>query len=209
MRASATLRVVALCAFPVARGWAQRPTTEAQSDSDRSTVDVAFGLTFNGPKDVNQRPQCTKLALPCTTPKTFPDFGVVLQAAVAVGWHAAVVAEASTYENLWDTTAASGPPSPRENHAKALLAGPRLMTGLRRLTKTDTQGYRAFVQVLAGPEASTVVPTRFALQPGAGIEIPLPRPGFWFRGSGDYRWTRGGPRNLSTGRAMFSVVVAR
>lgn len=209
MRASGLVSLAAICVIGGAFASAQLVAQAVPPEDERPTADIAFGVTMNGPKDVNRPPRCTELALPCLTPRTFPDFGVAVQAAAHIGQHAAIAAEASTYVNRWDTTAAVGAPLPRSNHATALLAGPRLTTGLRHLTSTDKQGYRAFAQVLAGTEASTVLPTRFAVQPGAGVDVHLSAPGLWIRVSGDYRWTRGGPRNLSGSRVLGALVVAR
>ena len=69
-------------------------------------------------------------------------------------------------------------------------------------------GYRVFAQLLAGPEMSQVAPTRFAIQPGVGLDVKLSYPNAWLRVSGDYRSTTGGPRNLSSARAMVGLVVA-
>jgi hypothetical protein len=180
----------------------------SQPDGTRTLMDAAIGFTMSGPADVNQRPLCEQLNLPCNTPKTFPDFGVALQLAVHATSHLAVVAEASDYTNMWDTVGV-GRAAQRENNAVGLLVGARATTPVLYFTLKDTVGIVLFAQVLGGSETATVVPTRFALQPGIGVQGHLPHPGFWFRESFDYRWTRGGPRNLSTVRAMFALVVAR
>lgn len=183
------------------------------ADQIRSRFDVAAGVTFNLPKDVNQRPLCTELGLPCLSPRTFPDFGLMVQAAAYATQHLALVAEAGTYANRWDTVSTTSIADRRENHIGALLAGPRLVTGLIHLTSLfplaskDDHGFCAFAQLLVGEERSTVAPTRFAFQPGAGIDFRLSNPSMWIRVTGDYRSTRGGPRNLSTGRTMAGLVV--
>lgn len=94
--------------------------------------------------------------IPCTS-REFPDFGLVLQAALRLGAHVAVVAEGNVYADPWDT---AGPPANanRSNHVAAALAGPRWMT--RTLTTWDGITSRLFVQVLAGPEVSTLAPRR-------------------------------------------------
>jgi hypothetical protein len=160
------------------------------------------------PRDVNLRPLCTELALPCNTPRTFPDFGLALQFAAYRIEHIALVGEASLYLNSWDTVAVKPGNGLRYNHARALLVGPRVTTGLLHLTSQDTLGFRAFAQVLVGPEASTLTPTRIAVQPGAGVDCRLKYPGAWVRVAADYRSTRGGPRNLSTSRWMVALVAA-
>jgi hypothetical protein len=193
----------------------------ATVDSAANRFDVAAGVIATAPKDVNQRPQCEALGLPCESPRTFPDFGLVVQAAFAVQPHIALVGEASMYANRWDTVAVNPVDERRENHAQALLVGPRVMTGFFHMASLLRQtslvhakelgnvGYRVFAQLLAGPEMSQIAPTRFAIQPGVGVDVKLSYPTAWLRVSGDYRSTRGGPRNLSSGRAMAGLVVAR
>jgi len=180
----------------------------SRSDSTRTLIDAAIGLTMSGPADVNQRPLCDELNLPCNTPKTFPDFGVALQLAVHTAEHIAVVAEVSDYTNLWDTVGV-GRSAKRENNALGLLLGARAMTPRLYFAGKDSLGFVLFAQLLGGSESSTVVPTRFALQPGIGFDARLSHPGLWGRWSADYRSTRGGPRNLSSARYMFGLVMTR
>ena len=196
---------------------AQTTTT----DSAATRFEIAAGAMATTPKDVNQRPQCDALGLPCESSRTFPDFGLVLQAAVAVQPHVALIGEASMYVNRWDTVAVNPVDQRRENHARALLAGPRVMTGYFHLVSLSHRassfrnkeggkvGYRVFAQLLAGAEMSQVAPTRLAIQPGVGLDAKLSYPNTWLRVSGDYRSTKGEPRNLSSGRAMIGLVVAR
>ena len=178
-------------------------------------LDVAAGITMNEPKDVNQRPLCTDLGLPCQSPRTFPDFGFALQLAAHPLPHIAVVAEASTYANRWDTAAVNPVDQPRENHARAWLIGPRVTSRVFRLSKEDKVetredkfDCRAFAQLLVGRETSTILPARTAVQPGGGVDFKLSYPGTWVRLAGDYRSTHGGPRNLSTGRVLVALVAA-
>jgi hypothetical protein len=178
----------------------------AQHDAESfKRFDVALGVSLNGPADVNQRPKCVELALPCTSPKTVPDFGVALQAALHATEHVALVGEASLYGNAWDTV---GVDKALTNHVSALLLGPRFVTSLLSFGfGKDTTRYRAFTEVLAGPEASDVVPTRFALQPGAGIDFKLAPEALSVRMAYSYRYTRGAPRNLSGGRILGGVAL--
>jgi hypothetical protein len=206
--------VVAACARTV-------DAQVATPDSAATRFEIAAGVTANLPKDVNQRPQCDELGLPCESARTFPDFGLVVQAAVTALPHVALVAEASLYSNRWDTAAVNVVDRARENHPRALLAGPRVMSGFLHTTSLSERtsplhakelgkiGYRVFAQVLAGPEMSQVAPTRFAVQPGAGMDVKLSYPDTWFRVAADYRTTHGGPRNLSTGRVIAALVVAQ
>jgi hypothetical protein len=208
MRTSRAVRVAVWCIVGVTIGSGPLTAQGALGDDGPSILDFGLGITLNGPKDVNRPPQCTQLSLPCSSPRTFPDFGLALQASVFVGSHAAIVAEANTYINRWiDTSITNGTSVSRDNHAKSVLIGPRVMSGVFH-PWGDPNGWRVFAQLLGGPESSTILPTRFAWQPGAGIDVKLSRPGMWFRGSTDYRWTRGGPRNLSGNRILAALVVA-
>jgi hypothetical protein len=181
------------------------PLTAQRVDADRySRFNVAVGLAMNSPVDVNQPPKCTELGLPCDTPRTFPDFGFVAQATVRATRHIAFVAEASVYGNGWDTV---GVDRALTNDVSAIVVGPQLTTGTRTLQwSKDTTRYRAFVQILGGPEASTILPTRFALQPGVGFDGKLSWSPAWIRVAYDYRWTRGSPRNLSGERLLCALV---
>jgi hypothetical protein len=179
----------------------------AQSDFDQaSRFNIAFGFTLNGPADVNQPPKCAQLALPCNSPKTFPDLGLSVQAVFFATTHFAVAAELSSYNNQWDTVGVNHDLS---NHVTALLVGPQFTTAQRALVwGGTTTRYRAFAQILGGPEASTVLPTRFAIQPGAGIDFKLPPSALSIRVAYDYRLTQGSPRNLSGSRFLCALVFA-
>lgn len=174
-----------------------------RTDSAFNRFDVGFGATIGGPADVNQPPKCTDLGLPCETPRTMPDWGVVVQGAIRANPYTAVVVEGSIYDNNWvDVSGAA------VNHVAALMAGPRLATStLTFATRKDTTRYRVFAQLLAGREASTVLPTRFAVQPGVGLDGKLRWTPAWVRVAYDYRYTRGSPRNLSGSRVLLAVVV--
>lgn len=179
---------------------AQRATPDTYA-----RFDVGLGVTMNTPVDVNQRPKCTELGLPCGSPRTFPDFGAVLQAAVQATRYLGFVAEAGIYDNSWDTV---GVNKALTNHVSSILIGPRLGTGPRDLVfYKDTTRFRAFAQIIGGPEASMVLPTRFALQPGAGFDGKLSPAGAWLRITYDYRLTRGSPRNLSGSRVLCAFVL--
>ncbi|MGE5099050.1 MAG: hypothetical protein ACM3SX_03625 [Deltaproteobacteria bacterium] len=168
--------------------------------------DVALGITMNGPADVNQPPKCTELGLPCLSPRTFPDFGLAAQGVVHTTRYLAVAAEASLYNNSWDS---AGVTKALINHVSSVLLGPRLTTGFRDLgIRNDTTRLDVFAQILGGPEASTVLPTRFALQPGAGMDGKLSPKALSARVTYDYRLTRGSPRNLSGGRFLLALALA-
>ena len=182
-----------------------RLSSQRASGDRYPRFDIAFGITMNTPADVNRPPKCTELALPCGTPRTFPDFGVLAQATVHVIRYAGLVAEGSTYGNAWDTV---GVNRALTNHVVALLVGPQVTTGPQTFsTRVDTVRYRVFAQLLAGDERSSILPTRFALQPGVGLDGKLSWAPAWVRVEYDYRRTRGSPRNLSGSRMLLAVAI--
>ena len=115
------------------------------ADSGRSAVDVALGVMMATPADVNVRPLCDELNLPCGSPRTFPDFGVVLQLAVTAAPHVAIVAEASRYANRWDTLGVD-PASRRSNNdrrARRRPAGDDGTDALHEQRRDRLSGIRA------------------------------------------------------------------
>ena len=186
---------------------APRALAAQQNDPDQPPrLSAALGISMNGPADVNQKPKCIELSLPCNTPKTFPDFGIVIGATYRVTAHFALAAEASFYDNRWDSTGVSHDQS---NHVNAFLVGPQLMTGMRNFVWwNDTTRLNAFVQFLVGPESSDVLPTRTAIQPGAGIDFKLRPELLSLRIAYDHRITHGSGRNLTGGRISAALVLA-
>jgi hypothetical protein len=182
-------------------------------DDLRSIVDVAAGVSIEAPADVNMRPACQALELPCASGRTFPDGGLFLSAAVYPGAFVGLVGELSTYANAWldyqtACPLAAGRPQPqcpvdRTNHVPAALAGVRIRTGL--ITGPSTRG-RLFLQVLAGPQWSDVGPRQRVIQPGVGYDGYL-RNGMAVRVEADYRIAPNGARDLSTERFTLGLVV--
>ncbi len=185
---------------------------------DSARYDVTIGLTIGQTADVNKRPTCTNLELPCETRgPQFPNFGLALEGAFHPTPFVALVAEASLYSNSWDTTAAGGGTTRRSNYVPAALGGARLSTrGLYPFTGTNYDPLFLYAQLLTGPEGSSVAPMRMALQPGIGMYAALrPRSSgrkgtdAKFRLAWDYRWTRGQPRNLSGERFVLGVTICK
>ena len=182
---------------------------------DTVRYEATFGLTMSQTANVNSRPTCSNLALPCeTSSREFPDIGFLLEGARHVTSALAVVTEASVHFNGWDTTDANGVARQRTNDVGALLAGGRAISPALYPFAGGADALFLYAQLLAGPEASSVAPVRLALQPGIGVYSPLFRSSCgsrWsdarFRVSWDYRWTQGQPRNLSGGRAVLAVSI--
>jgi len=189
-----------------ARGQAVPVTTR---DEFRSIGEAAAGISIQSPADVNQRPACQELGLPCLTPQTFTGFGLALSAAVYPSNAVGIVSEFSTYANQW---AADEPNCDhahsvcalnQTNHVRAALAGLKVRTPL--ITGWSTRG-RFFVQALVGPEWSDVGPRQHVLQPGVGYDGYF-RNGIALRVEWDYRFVPSDVRDLSTGRILAGIAV--
>jgi len=187
-------------AWPAA-GWADQ---DHRGDAEMtSRTDVGAGFTMQTPADVNQPPLCQDLALPCGTPRTFPDLGGSVSIATSIIRSAAVVAEASVFDNLWYSSFGSG--GRQHNVVRTLMAGVRASVRPPAVGGGKAVGVRLFGQILAGHEWSTELAARRAIQPGAGVDAR-------FAGNRvvrielDYRAVPGPGRNLSGSRVFIGMV---
>ena len=201
-----SLFILALCLATPARAQTAPVITV---DNLQSMAEVTAGISMQTPVSVNQRPACQDLALPCLTPPTLPDFGLVLSAAVYPDQIVGIVGELSAYSDSWasyDTNCDrrhSICALEQTNQVRAALAGLKVRTPL--ITGWSTRG-RFFVQALAGPQWSDVGSRQRVLQPGAGYDGYL-RNGIAVRVELDYRFARNGGRDLSTSRAFVGIAV--
>src|SRR5262245_47871622 len=113
--------MIVAAACSAATAWAGPPERSTASQSPR--FDVAAGFPMHVPVDVNLRPQCIELSLPCGTPRTFPDWGVALSSAANVGRGTFVVGEASIFDNTWYSSLTKA--GKERNVVRQLLAGVR------------------------------------------------------------------------------------
>src|SRR5262249_34327717 len=183
-------------------------------DPGDSRGELAVAVTMQAPADVNQPPLCRTLALPCSSPRTMPDFGGALALGVRLTDRVALVGEAAVSNNAWSAYQTECPfngglapaqcPGSQVNHVRTALVGARVRTALLRYR--DGSLMRLFAQVLVGPELSDVVAVRRAIQPGGGVDF-YTRAGVTIRVEADYCWTPGGVRNLSTPRWLLGVVI--
>jgi len=202
-----SLFALALClvAAPVGAQTASVVTV----DEFRSTADVTAGISIQSPADVNQRPACHDLSLPCLTPQTFTGFGLALSAGVYPSDVVGIVSELSAYPNHWAANetncdhAHSICAVNQTNHVRAALAGMKGRTPL--ITGWSTRG-RFFAQALVGPQWSDVGPRLRVLQPGVGYDGYL-RNGIGVRIEWDYRFVPRAVRDLSTGRILAGIAV--
>ena len=109
---------------------------------------------MNGFTDVNVRPSCEELALPCTSPKTFPDFGWSLSGARAISDWLALTGEVAVANNTWYSRPLATSPGRQSRHSFTI--GPRLATPFLHKSGGDPIDFRVFGQVLFGAQVSNV-----------------------------------------------------
>jgi hypothetical protein len=164
-------------------------------------VEFAIGVSMSTPTDVNREPQCELLSLPCTSPRTFPDFGISFAAGLNVTDWFGLVGEISLYNNNWVARDSMN----TVNHLSSYLAGPRLRVHLTSSSEKWAYDIHVFGQVLAGNVTSQSFPGGRAIQPGAGIDFHSPR-GFDIRVQYDHCFLPGQSRDLPGDRILLGVV---
>lgn len=195
----ATLHVlvvwVALCAA------ARVVSAQGLHDDELPTGDVTAALSLQAPRDVNVKPYCLELSLPCGSPRTFGDLGWVLSGGRQVNDGLGIVVEVGMYDNHWESVR-----GPEQNIVRYLATGVRLGTPFMRLGRRERSRSRFFGQVLIGAIGSDNVRGGLLIQPGGGMDVRTAR-GVVLRVELDYALAPAGIRNLSTGRALFGVVI--
>jgi hypothetical protein len=183
----------------------------AMPSSASHRFEIGGGITMQTPPDVNLPPLCQTLALPCGSPRTFPDLGIAVSPAMHFGDLFSVAGEVSAFANLWyPATMTTGAFATRAttNHVRSTLAGPRLHSRAIHFGTSSANTMRLFGQVLAGEQWATEVPARRAVQPGLGVDVTTSR-GLTVRWQFDYTRVPGPGRNLSGSRMLFGVVYGR
>lgn len=179
-------------------------------DDDDSAAVVGAGLFLAGPADVNQRPTCDELNLPCLSPETFGDIGAAIFGSKYLSDNVGFAWEASVYGNNYfaygDCPRGGGPgpcPVHETNTVRAALGGVEVRT---HLIKDPTTRWRLTGRALVGPEWNDVGPHRHVAQIGVGADDYL-RSGLIVHVQYDYRFSPDDHRNLSTGRFMVGFGV--
>lgn len=202
------LFAAALCgaASPAA---AQSPHIVSLDDA-RSIGEVTAAVSIQGPSHVNLAPACVELALPCLTPPTFPDFGLLLSGTIYPADAVGLVAELSVSDSPWFSYGTVCPGSsvpgcarPMSNHPRAALGGIRLRS---RLLEGGSSRFRFFGEALAGPEWSELGPRAEVVQAGVGADDYL-RSGLIVHVEYGYRIAPGARRDLSTARYAVGIGV--
>lgn len=190
----------------------QTPPTSTSTIAEAQRAEIAVGFTMQTPRDVNLPPLCQSLGLPCTSPRTFPDFGLDVAPAIRVNHTIRLVGDVSVFGNAWTPAGPSDRlfgPARATNHVRTALMGLRFYAPTIHFQRRgDDQTLKLFGQILGGAQWSSVVPRRRAIQPGFGVDIGTPQP-IVVRVQFDYTSVRGPVRDLSTGRILFGVVVGR
>ena len=205
VRASSLFIVLLCLAAPVHA----QTTPLLTIDDSRTITELTAGISIQLPADVNQQPVCQNLGLPCSSPRTFPDFGVAVSLAVYPVDAVGIVGEGSVYANGWLAYGRCPfiTPNPQPcaisqvNQVSSALAGVRVRTPIIR---SGGSHWRLFAQALGGPQWSDVGPQRRLFQPGIGGDNYL-RNGIAVHVEYDYRFSPDDRRDLSTGRFVAGI----
>jgi len=202
-----TFVLVMLCLAGTASAQTSSPVVTLENY--QSIAEVTLGGSIQGPADVNARPTCEQMALPCESGRTFPDFGVVATLTVYPRERIGFVGEVSSYANAWFSYQSvcpyrGGPPpcvADQANHVRSALAGIKIRS---HLIDDPSTHWRLFGQVLGGPQWSDVGPPHHVIQVGVGADEYL-RNGFVLHVEYDYRFVPSDTRDLSTGRYLIAI----
>jgi hypothetical protein len=125
---------------------------------------------------VNANPRCAALSLPCTHDEESDWGGYGLDASVGVNIsrRLAVVGAFSTWAGRWDSVESIEAHRPEINRVRAWLGGFRLSPGFSRPNPRTLESNRPFVQILVGPERSTLFGVRPVAQLSAGLDMHGP-----------------------------------
>ena len=171
-----------------------------------SRYEVGLGFTMQTPPDVNLRPHCEAMSLPCGSPKTFPDFGL---AATVAAWAASgfgVASEVGAWGNQWRSS--SGAEGQETNWVRYAMAGPALRSRIFEYTGTAPAYARVHFEAMAGVLGSTLGAVTRVSQIGVAFDGWTKR-GVWVRFQLDWNDASNTPRDISGGRGLISIVVPR
>jgi hypothetical protein len=177
----------------------------------RPIAELTAGVSLQGPADVNQRPACEQLALPCQTERSVPDGGLAVSAAIYPNDAIGIVGEVSVYANPWSSYGTDCPPIGglrpptcavrQTDHPRSALVGVKVRTGF---IKDRSTRWRLFGQALGGPQWSDVRSLHRVVQLGVGADDYLQN-GVALHVEYDYRFAPDERRNLSTGRYLLGI----
>jgi hypothetical protein len=199
----ATLVLAALAVACAAS--AQDPGFQLTAGVDTPKAEFVAAVTMNDFIDVNMKPTCFEMALPCLSGKTFPDVGWSLSGARAINDWLSLTGEIAVANNVWSSQL--GERHPDDNHVYSFMLGPRITTPFMHKGGRDPLDFRLFGQFLFGAETAEVVEGGNAKRPGVGIDMHT-RSGMIVRMQYDYTLVQQAnqPRKLSSGRLLVGVV---
>lgn len=203
-----------LCAAIAAPASAQNRSGATHTPPNPAWVDFGLGIILETPQDVNQSPTCAALRVPCLSPRTVPNGGVAANVGVRLPGSIEFVGEASLLRNTWWRY---GTPCPPTGGAVAVSCAQIATNDVRgalgglRFGPIEHGGgmypdIQLFVQVLGGKIWSNAAPSRFALQPGGGIDLAFDS-NVRLRFEVDYVFASGDVRDYSTSRVAAWVVM--
>jgi len=183
---------------------AQDPGFQLTPGIDTPKAEFVAAFTMNDFRDVNLKPTCLEMALPCGSGKEFPDVGWSLSGARAINDWLTLTGEIAVANNTWFATPAS---HYVDNHVYSFMLGPRVTTPFMHKGGRDPLDFRLFGQFLFGAETAEVVEGGNAKRPGVGIDMHT-RSGMIVRLLYDYTLVQQAnqPRKLSSGRLLAGVV---
>ena len=192
---------------PIGAAAAQTPGFSVTQGIDTPRAEIAAGVSMNGFTDVNTRPTCEALTLPCGSGKEFGDFGWSLSGARSVSDWLALTGEIAGASNTWYSK-----PFARTadiNHVYSFMLGPRVSTPFLHSSSGRPIDSRVFGQVLFGAQVSEVAEGGNAIRPGGGIDVHT-RGGVIVRMELDYSFVQqpqSDRRSISGARFLMGVVL--
>jgi hypothetical protein len=136
-------------------------------------VEVGFGLTIDRlGADVNADPDCAILGLPCThePPSRWGGFGLDLAGSVSVSERVAVTAAATVSAYGFDSRRWIAAHTEETNVVSAGLLGLTLRSPFGHPVAPTGEQDRAFVQILAGLEHTSITATHPVVDVTVGID---------------------------------------
>lgn len=164
--------------------------------------EIGLAVTMQSPQDVNVKPLCEQLSLPCISGKEFGDVGWALSAGYSLTENVGLVGEVAGFQNTW---VAAGQSRSSANTALSVMAGPRFATRFFHEGGAHPSDARVFGLLLAGLQVSDLAAAGRAFRIGGGVDVST-RTGLIVRLGMDYLFTSAPGRDLSGGRFVLGLV---
>lgn len=195
-----TFAALVICLFD------SRPAAAQVLEGETVPGDVGVAFTLNGLPNVNARPDCEELGLPCTgSGKTVAGGGWAVVGSRNFTEHVGVTGEVGLFHNLWDSAQSIHTSHREDNVVHFVMIGPRVSSAFQSSGGRSRSEARFFGQCLIGLAGGDVVIGGRALQPGAGLDVRLPS-SVIIRIQLDYTFVPSSGRSISGSRALFALV---